>query len=416
MELTISNLFQTLWQSTSIAAAGAAQWKDWIMVAVALILLYLGIFKKIEPLLLVPIGFGALLSNLPVAGGYFLSLEYVKQVGELNQIVSPRLPLLGDILYFGVKNEIYPILIFIGIGAMTDFGPLIAQPSSFLMGAAAQFGVYAALIISVVLGFNLKEAAAIGIIGGADGPTAIYLAVKLAPHLLGPIAVAAYTYMSLVPIIQPPIMRLMVTEKEAKVRMKELRTVSKVERILFPIAITVVTSIFVPASTPLIGAIMFGNLLKEAGETRRLAETAGNELHKHCYYIPSVGSRSFYESRHVPHFANVGDCGSRCIGFCICYVRWFAFGETYVLHNRWKGESSHWLGRGFSRTHVCPSFSNSSTVLRSKQFCADACYGAQRSRSCGDSCCSWCFPRTLRRLVVYGGVRAFNVGEILERS
>jgi len=278
MELTISNLFQTLWQSTSIAAAGAAQWKDWIMVAVALILLYLGIFKKIEPLLLVPIGFGALLSNLPVAGGYFLSLEYVKQVGELNQIVSPRLPLLGDILYFGVKNEIYPILIFIGIGAMTDFGPLIAQPSSFLMGAAAQFGVYAALIISVVLGFNLKEAAAIGIIGGADGPTAIYLAVKLAPHLLGPIAVAAYTYMSLVPIIQPPIMRLMVTEKEAKVRMKELRNVSKVERILFPIAITVVTSIFVPASTPLIGAIMFGNLLKEAGETRRLAETAGNEL------------------------------------------------------------------------------------------------------------------------------------------
>jgi len=177
--------------------------------------------------------------------------------------------LLGDILYFGVKNEIYPILIFIGIGAMTDFGPLIAQPSSFLMGAAAQFGVYAALIISVVLGFNLKEAAAIGIIGGADGPTAIYLAVKLAPHLLGPIAVAAYTYMSLVPIIQPPIMRLMVTEKEAKVRMKELRTVSKVERILFPIAITVVTSIFVPASTPLIGAIMFGNLLKEAGENKK---------------------------------------------------------------------------------------------------------------------------------------------------
>jgi len=185
MELTISNLFQTLWQSTSIAAAGAAQWKDWIMVAVALILLYLGIFKKIEPLLLVPIGFGALLSNLPVAGGYFLSLEYVKQVGELNQIVSPRLPLLGDILYFGVKNEIYPILIFIGIGAMTDFGPLIAQPSSFLMGAAAQFGVYAALIISVVLGFNFKGSGCHRNHRRCRWPTAIYLAVKLAPHLLG---------------------------------------------------------------------------------------------------------------------------------------------------------------------------------------------------------------------------------------
>jgi oxaloacetate decarboxylase beta subunit len=278
MDISFSNLFQTLWHTTSIAAAGAMQWKDWIMVAVSLVLLYLGVFKKIEPLLLVPIGFGALLSNLPVAGSYFLSVDYVKQVGQLNQIVSPKLPLLGDILYFGVKNEIYPILIFIGIGAMTDFGPLIAQPSSFLLGAAAQFGVYAAMITAILLGFNLKEAASIGIIGGADGPTAIYLTVKLAPHLLGPIAVAAYTYMSLVPIIQPPIMRLMVTRKEATTKMKELRTVSRTERILFPILITIVTSIFVPASAPLIGAVMFGNLLREAGETRRLAETAGNEL------------------------------------------------------------------------------------------------------------------------------------------
>ncbi|NPV88794.1 sodium ion-translocating decarboxylase subunit beta [Coprothermobacteraceae bacterium] len=278
MDLNLSQTFQTLWQSTSIVAGGAAQWKDWVMVLVGLILLYLGIFKKIEPLLIIPIGFGAVLSNLPVAGGYFLSLDYAQAVGGIHEIVSPKVPLLGDILYFGVKNEIYPILIFIGIGAMTDFAPLIAQPSSFLLGAAAQFGVYAALLIAVALGFNLKEAASIGIIGGADGPTAIYLAVKLAPHLLGPIAVAAYTYMSLVPVIQPPIMRWMVTEKEAKVHMHELRPVSKVERILFPIIVTVITSVFIPAATPLIGAIMFGNLIREVPETKRLSDTAANEL------------------------------------------------------------------------------------------------------------------------------------------
>ncbi len=285
----LNNLRKSKWASLNIAAGIIAiivampDWKHTVMVAVALLLLYLGIFKKFEPLLLVPIAFGALLTNLPPAGDlYIISPEFVsileKVGGQAHHIVAPTKPLIGDVMYFGVVNELFPLLIFMGVGAMTDFGPLIAYPISFLLGAAAQIGVYIALFVAVLLGFSTQEAAAIGIIGGADGPTSIYLAVKLAPHLLGPIAVAAYTYMSLVPLIQPPIMKWLTTEEERKVRMEQLRPVSKVEKIVFPIFMTILTGLLLPSALPLIGFLMFGNLLRETGVTDRLANTAANEL------------------------------------------------------------------------------------------------------------------------------------------
>ena len=231
-----------------------------IMILVSLTLVYLAIFKGFEPLLLLPIGFGAFLANLPLS----------------NVIGSDGL--LTLIYTVGVSTEVLPTMMFMVIGALTDFGPLLANPITFLMGAAAQFGVFAALLIATALGFNLSEAGAIGIIGGADGPTAIFTASKLAPHLLGPIAVAAYTYMSLVPLIQPPIMRLMTTKKERATVMKQLRPVSKRERIIFPIAISIITALLLPQAIALIGTMMLGNIIRESGVTERLSQTLQNEM------------------------------------------------------------------------------------------------------------------------------------------
>ncbi|MDQ7798847.1 MAG: sodium ion-translocating decarboxylase subunit beta [Candidatus Edwardsbacteria bacterium] len=231
-----------------------------IMMAVSLTLVYLAVFKGFEPLLLLPIGFGAFLANLPLS-------NVVGHDGLLTLIYN-----------VGVSTEVLPTMMFMVIGALTDFGPLLANPSTFLMGAAAQFGVFAALLIATALGFNLAEAGAIGIIGGADGPTAIFTASKLAPHLLGPIAVAAYTYMSLVPLIQPPIMRLMTTKKERTTEMKQLRHVSHRERIIFPIAISIITALLLPQAIALIGTMMLGNIIRESGVTERLSKTLQNEL------------------------------------------------------------------------------------------------------------------------------------------
>ena len=230
-----------------------------IMLVVSGVLLYFAIIKKCEPLLLVPIGFGAILVNLPITG--------IMEEGGLLYFIS-----------WGIRHEVYPCLIFMGIGAMTDFGPLLANPITFLLGAAAQVGVFVALIGSVLLGFNIQEAASIGIIGGADGPTAIYLTVKMAPQLLGAVAVAAYSYMSLVPIIQPPIMKLLTTVEERKIVMKQLRPVSRIERILFPIVSTVSIGLLLPASVPIIGMLMLGNLFRESLVVDRLSNTAQNEL------------------------------------------------------------------------------------------------------------------------------------------
>ena len=229
------------------------------MLIVGGVLLYFAIVKKCEPLLLVPIGFGAILVNLPITG--------IMEEGGLLYFIS-----------WGIKHEVYPCLIFMGIGAMTDFGPLLANPITFLLGAAAQVGVFVALVGSVLLGFNIQEAASIGIIGGADGPTAIYLTVKMAPHLLGAVAVAAYSYMSLVPIIQPPIMKLLTTPEERKIVMKQLRPVSRSEKILFPIISTVLIGLLLPASVPIIGMLMLGNLFRESLVVDRLSNTAQNEL------------------------------------------------------------------------------------------------------------------------------------------
>jgi oxaloacetate decarboxylase beta subunit len=236
-----------------------------LMILVGLLLLYLAIFKEFEPLLLVPIGFGAILANIPLAG-----------------IAGPD-GILGQMYELGVKNELFPLIIFMGVGAMTDFGPLIANPKTALLGAAAQFGIFTALIGALMLSkigidFSLKDAASIGIIGGADGPTSIFLASKLSPSLLGAIAVAAYSYMALVPIIQPPIMKLFTSEADRKIKMSQLRHVSKLEKICFPVLITLLCAMLLPSAAPLIGMLMFGNLMRECGVVERLSSTAQHAL------------------------------------------------------------------------------------------------------------------------------------------
>ncbi|MEL7647813.1 MAG: sodium ion-translocating decarboxylase subunit beta [Sedimentibacter sp.] len=242
-----------------------------IMLIVSFVLIYLAVVKKFEPLLLLPIGFGMFLANIPLAG---LMDAPVGHIGEEGFQAGGLL----YYLYLGVKLGIYPPLIFMGVGAMTDFGPLIANPRSILLGAAAQFGIFAVFIGAALLGFTGPEAASIGIIGGADGPTAIYLTSKLAPHLLGPIAVAAYSYMALVPIIQPPIMKALTTKEERAIVMEQLRPVSKKEKVIFPIFVTLLVSLILPSAAPLVGMLMLGNLLKETGVVDRLSKTAQNEL------------------------------------------------------------------------------------------------------------------------------------------
>lgn len=260
-------------------------WQNWIMIIVSFALLYLAIVKKYEPLLLLPIAFGMLLVNI-----------YPEIMYDPLAIATPGGEVLDAsahwydsgvlrLIYCGVKSSIFPCLIFLGVGAMTDFGPLLANPSSLLLGAAAQLGIYVAFIIACATnlipgyeGFTALEAAAIAIIGGADGPTAIYLTGKLAPHLLGPIAVAAYSYMALIPLIQPPIMKLLTTKKERTIKMEQLRTVSKAEKIIFPIVVTVICVLLIPSTAPLIGMLMLGNLFKESGVTDRLSDTAQNAL------------------------------------------------------------------------------------------------------------------------------------------
>lgn len=270
-------------------------WQNYIMILISCALIYLAIEKKFEPLLLLPISFGMLIVNLypPIMSAPETILtpiwKYVTETGTSES--SPTVTLLGQkfyetakngglfyYLYQGVKLGIYPPLIFLGIGAMTDFGPLIANPKSFLLGAAAQLGIFITFIGAILLGFSPNQAGAISIIGGADGPTAIFLTSKLSPELLGPIAVAAYSYMALIPIIQPPIMRLLTTKEERSVKMEQLRNVSKTEKIIFPIVIVVTTALILPDALTLVGMLMLGNIIKESGVTTRLSKTAQNEL------------------------------------------------------------------------------------------------------------------------------------------
>ena len=302
-------------------------WKNLAMIAIGCVLLYLAIKKGFEPLLLLPIAFGMILANLPGAGLFHSDMWN-------NEFLNPESPHyhsygyimanggLLDVLYIGVKAGVYPCLIFLGVGAMTDFGPLIANPKSLLLGAAAQVGIFATFIVTqwdftipftdvVPFSFTPEQAASIGIIGGADGPTAIFLTSKLAPELLGPIAVAAYSYMALVPVIQPPIMRALTSKQERLIRMSQLRTVSKKEKIIFPIVVTVIVSLIVPSAGTLVGCLMLGNLMKECGMVDRLSKTAQNELNNIVVIFLgiTVGATATASS-----FLNVQTISILCVG------------------------------------------------------------------------------------------------------
>ena len=285
--INIGEVLLNLWESSGFAyifanMAGGG-WQNLVMLIIACVLLYLGIVKQFEPLLMCGIAFGCLLTNLPMGGLYhdelwqaFMDPNNAEAYHSYGEIL--RHGGLLDIFYIGVKTSLYPCLIFMGVGAMTDFGPLLSNPKSLLLGAAAQMGVFAAFFGGICLGFTGPEAASIGIIGGADGPTAIFLTTKLAPHLLGAIAVAAYSYMALIPLIQPPIMNLMTTPEQRKIKMVQTRAVSKAEKIIFPILVTVFVALLLPDTAALIGCLMFGNLAKETGLTDRLSDTMQNAL------------------------------------------------------------------------------------------------------------------------------------------
>ncbi len=274
----ITQVLAGIWETSGFATL---QWQNLVMLGVAGVFLVLAIWKKFEPLLLVPIAFGMILANLPGAN------MMLDTTGGLLGDLSGAAPVEGAhwfdsgvlrILYVGVKSSIFPCLIFMGVGAMTDFGPLLSNPVSLILGAAAQLGIYFAFVVAILLGFEPQEAASIAIIGGADGPTAIFTASKLAAHLLAPIALAAYSYMALIPIIQPPIMKLLTTKKEREVKMTQLRKVSKVEKIIFPVVVLIVVALILPSAAPLLGMLMLGNLFKECGVTDRLSDTAQNAL------------------------------------------------------------------------------------------------------------------------------------------
>ena len=291
--IDIGEILQNLWNDSGFSYIFSdllgIGWQNLVMILISCVLLYLGIGKKFEPLLMVGIAFGCLLTNLPLGGLYHDELWQAFMTPGTDAYHSYGSILreggLLDIFYIGVKTSLYPCLIFMGVGAMTDFGPLMSNPKSLLLGAAAQLGVFAAFfgavalnLISPELGFTGLEAASIGIIGGADGPTAIFLTTKLAPHLLGAIAVAAYSYMALIPLIQPPIMRLMTTPEQRKIKMVQTRPVSKTEKIVFPIVVTIFVALLLPDTAPLIGCLMLGNLFKETGLTDRLSDTVQNAL------------------------------------------------------------------------------------------------------------------------------------------
>ena len=287
--MDILETLKTLWTDSGFQSFFVnGGWKNLIMIIISCVLLYLGIKKKFEPLLLVGIAFGCLLVNLSYFGAgssdalYHLDLwdEFLDPNSEAYHSYGAIMAHGGllDILYIGVKAGIYPSLIFMGVGAMTDFGPLISNPKSLLLGAAAQMGVFLAFFGAVCLGFTGNEAASIGIIGGADGPTAIFLTTRLAPHLLGPIAIAAYSYMALIPMIQPPLMKLLTTKKEREVKMEQTRVVSKTEKIIFPIIVAMFVILLLPSTAPLVGCLMLGNLWRECGVTERLSDTVQNAL------------------------------------------------------------------------------------------------------------------------------------------
>ena len=308
-------------------------WKNLIMIGIACFLIYLAIRRKFEPLLLLPIAFGMLLTNLPISG--LMHMEYFDG-GAVNMGEIIAHGGLFDWLYLGVKFGIYPPLIFLGVGAMTDFSPLIANPKSILLGAAAQIGIFATFIMAILLGFTPAEASSIGIIGGADGPTAILVTKELAPHLLSAIAVAAYSYMALVPIIQPPIMKALTTKKERKIRMDNLRPVSKLEKILFPIVVTVVVILIIPDAAPLIGMLMLGNLAKESGVVDRISKTAQNELMNIITIFLGLTVGATAKADNFLSLKTLMIIGMGLLAFCIATAAGVLFGKLMCVLTKGK--------------------------------------------------------------------------------
>ncbi len=322
-------VLKKLWEGSGFSGLG---WQSYVMIAIACVLLYLGIVKKFEPLLLIGIAFGMLVSNLSLVGDNALYHAdwWVGKEAVANGINYGEVMRHGgfvDILYIGVKTGIYPSLIFMGVGAMTDFGPMIANAKSMLLGAAAQLGVYVAFFLAILLGFSGSEAASIGIIGGADGPTAIWLTKSLAPHLLAPIAVAAYSYMALIPMIQPPIMRLFTTKKERSVKMEQLRTVTKTEKIIFPIAVTVITCLILPSVASLLGCLMFGNLLRECGVTERLSDTVQNALMNIVTIFLSISVGATAVGENFLQLQTLEIIGLGLLAFCFATAGGVIFGK-----------------------------------------------------------------------------------------
>ncbi len=329
----IKDVLIGLWEASGFAALfadGTFLWQNLVMILVSFVLLYFAIAKKCEPLLLVPIAFGILLANLPGAG----LMDDPTGLMDTSNIVEGAHWYDSGVLrliYAGVKSSIFPCLIFLGIGCMTDFGPLLSNPVSLLLGAAAQLGIYVAFIIAIVLGFTPQEAASIAIIGGADGPTAIFLTGKLAGHLLGPIAVAAYSYMALIPFIQPPIMKALTTEKERKVEMKQLRKVSKTEKIIFPVVVLVICAFILPSVAPLLGMLMLGNLFKECGVVDRLSDTAQNALMNIVTIMLglTVGATTNGQTFLKPETLKIVVLG--LVAFCFSTVGGLLFGKLLYL-------------------------------------------------------------------------------------
>jgi len=326
-------MFDLLISFVSNTGFALADYRQIIMIIVAIVFLYLGIAKKYEPLLIIPIGFGILIGNIPFFKGFGLGLYEKGSV--------------YNYLYFGVKTGIYPSLVFLGLGAMTDFSSLLARPKLMLLGAAAQMGVFFTLIGALALGFLPKEAASIAIIGGADGPTSIFLTAKLAPHLIGPVAIAAYSYMALIPVIQPPIMRLLTTEKERKIRMSEPREVSKKERIVFPIIAFLLCCFLAPTALPLLGMLFLGNLLKECGETDRLARTASNSICDIATILLglTVGASTLEFHKNIyPGICRFQSCNGIRTHFC----------QSHEPVYERKNQSAPWSSRCFRCTRFCP--------------------------------------------------------------
>ena len=362
-------------------------WKYLVMYGIVAVLFYLGIVRKFEPLLLLPIAFGMLLTNIPTLSDAIFHMEFFVQSdgAVINWAELGAHGGLLDYLYLGVKLGIFPPLIFLGVGAMTDFSPLIANPKSLLLGAAAQFGVFAAFIGALLLGFTVPEAASIGIIGGADGPTAIYVTKTLAPALLGAIAVAAYSYMALVPMIQPPIMKALTTKKERMVKMDVLRPVSKTEQVIFPIVVALVVSAILPSALSLVGMLMLGNLLRVSGVTERLSKTAQNELMNIVTIMLGVcvGATAKADTFLDPKTLYIILLGLRLCNSCRRALR-----QADVYHYRRQDQSSDRFRRRFRSSHGSSCFPEGWPGREPLQLPADARYGSQRGRryrlrSCG---------------------------------